>query len=480
MAAIQAVMPPGTTIADPETLNRKYLFEVNKALGNYDDAEQYGRLLQKKGWEYGYPNFGAPYVKPPANHPYAPQLARYGIPSAADVQGMRAQAQARWQRNAAKLGLDPDDPRNMPAQPPAPPDYRAPIFRAIDQGTSDIVSGAADWAARNLRGLGNTINAAVPPQMLQSPWQQELGPEGVASMGKGYEGPSLGQPFRLAGERVAKTSAEHSARGLEPGFLKDALHTVGATVPALLLRHPALIGFSGALESMADDPDVQRAVIEGVKSGAAVALMGGAANLIGETGMGALPRFLARASANVVIPAIMNGRVPTLQDLAFATGFALMHGGPRDEQAIRQRAAKLQEVSTDPERHPDIQQSLQDIANGKFDQSPGAPIASDYAEQRPGEAAQEVPAPPRPASPDPLGSRIPEIDRELEAVDPHSERAGRLLATRQSLGPQVGAASGQTRDLAQADFEADNIGSSRRDAGGIVWRRGSPRLGPRT
>jgi hypothetical protein len=101
--AIQAVVPPGTTIADPETLNQKYLFEVNKALGNYDAAEQYGRLLQKKGWEYGYPNFGAPYVKPPASHPYAPQLARYGIPSAADVQGMRAQAQARWERNAAKL-----------------------------------------------------------------------------------------------------------------------------------------------------------------------------------------------------------------------------------------------------------------------------------------------------------------------------------------------------------------------------------------
>jgi hypothetical protein len=35
-------------------LNQKYLFEVNKALDNYDAAEQYGRLLQMKGWEYGY------------------------------------------------------------------------------------------------------------------------------------------------------------------------------------------------------------------------------------------------------------------------------------------------------------------------------------------------------------------------------------------------------------------------------------------
>ena len=48
---------------------KRSLFEGNKALGNYDAAEQYGRLLQNKGWEYGYPNFGAPYVKPPTNHP---------------------------------------------------------------------------------------------------------------------------------------------------------------------------------------------------------------------------------------------------------------------------------------------------------------------------------------------------------------------------------------------------------------------------
>jgi len=50
--AIQAVLPPGTRIANPETLNLKYLFEVNKALGNTEAAEQYGRLLQKKGWEF--------------------------------------------------------------------------------------------------------------------------------------------------------------------------------------------------------------------------------------------------------------------------------------------------------------------------------------------------------------------------------------------------------------------------------------------
>src|SRR5262249_1170170 len=62
-----------------------------------------------------------------------------------------------------------------------------------------------------------------------------------------------------------------------------------------------------------------------------------------------------------------NARVPTLQDLAFGAGFALMHGGPHDEQTTIQRAAKLEEMATHPELHPDVVQSLRDIADGKFD-----------------------------------------------------------------------------------------------------------------
>jgi hypothetical protein len=153
--------------------------------------------------------------------------------------------------------------------------------------------------------------------------------------------------------------------------------------------------------------------------------------------MGALPKFLARASANVVIPAIMNGRVPTLQDLAFATGFALMHGGPQDEQTIRQRAAKLAEVATDPERHPDIQQSLQDIAEGKFDAPPPPPVEADPVGPAAGSGEVEE-APPPSAPVDPIASRIAEVDRELETVDPQSDRAGRLLDTRQTLARQRG------------------------------------------
>jgi hypothetical protein len=374
--AIQTVLPLGTSIADPETLNQKYLFEVNKALGNYDAAEQYGWLLQKKGWEYGYPAFGAPYVKPPANHPYAAQLAGYGIPSAGDVQSMRARAQANWERNASKLGLDPDDPLNIPNMPPATgSDFAEGVRSALDASSggllgrplTDIVAGTTGAVGRLLKGVGNTINAAVPPQMLQSPWQQELGPEGLASIGKEYEGPSLGQPFRETGKAVGSAAVEMSKRGLDPGLPKDILQTIGATIPALVLRHPALIGLSPGLESMADNPDVQRAVIEGVKAGAAVGLMSGAANLIDETAMGALPKFAARAGANVAIPAVMGGRAPTLPDLAFGAGYALMHGGQHDEQTIRDRAARIQEVATHPELHPDVGQSFRDIADGKFD-----------------------------------------------------------------------------------------------------------------
>ncbi|HWW94295.1 MAG TPA: hypothetical protein VN375_13085, partial [Vicinamibacteria bacterium] len=284
------------------------------------------------------------------------------------------------------------------------------------------------------------INAAIPPQMFQSPWQQQLGPHGWASIGKEYDGPSLGQPFREAGKSVAKTSAEFSARGLDPGFLKDVLHTVGATIPMLVLRHPALIGLSAGLESMADNPDVERAVIEGVKSGAAVGLMGGAANIINETGMGALPKFAARASANVAIPAVVSGRAPTLQDLAFGAGYALMHGGPHDEQTIRQRAAKIQEVATHPDLHPDVGQSFRDIADGKFDASPPPPAAADTAGPGTASSAEEAQVVSPPATADPIASRIAEVDRELETVDPNSERAGRLLDTRQTLARQRGAA----------------------------------------
>jgi hypothetical protein len=128
-------------------------------------------------------------------------------------------------------------------------------------------------------------------------------------------------------------------------------------------------------------------------------------------------------------------------------------GGPQDEQTIRQRAAKLAEVATDPELHPDIQQSLQDIADGKFDAPPPPPpSAADPVGPAAGSAeVEQAAAPAAPA--DPIASRIAEVDGELGTVDPNSEQARRLLDTRQTLARQWDA-EGSTRGLGGDTSEA--------------------------
>jgi hypothetical protein len=439
-----AVQRPTTARMEPwELTDAKRLadlFETAKRRGDFTAMKSLGQYLKDRyNYEYDLGADGWPYIKSPAGD-IIPVSARE--PSQGTQQFIENQiAQAQQERAAREFQAH--DTRSAPRRflESAGRDTAGAIF-AAEEGLGRLAedeiakfqskpSGPGFYAAPT--NIGTYFRARGEQKGEEIQRQQAVEGQDVASQAGAF----IGRAARTVGAGViggpggvaALDSLEQYGRGATPGqALKTGLESylgmelggkLGAEFAARL-ANPFAKTMGGAIGA-------GRAASLGEYVGRA----GGYA--AGPQTVRTITSGLTTGQADVPDTP---GKVAL--DLIQALGFALIGGKLKAEDA-----ATIRGIANSPEVEPDAAQALRNIAAGSGFKgseevrvgSPAGPQATPPNAAAAGEQLQ----PPPPPTADPIASRIAEVDRELETVDPNSERAGRLLATRQSLARQRGA-----------------------------------------
>jgi hypothetical protein len=439
-----AVQRPTTARMEPwELTDAKRLadlFETAKRRGDFTAMKSLGQYLKDRyNYEYDLGADGWPYIKSPAGD-IIPVSARE--PSQGTQQFIENQiAQAQQERAAREFQAH--DTRGAPRRflESAGRDTAGAIFAAeagLGRLAEDEIakfqskpSGPGFYAAPT--NIGTYFRARGEQKGQEIQQQQAVESQDLASQAGAFIGRAartvgagaIGGPGGVA----ALDSLEQYGRGATPGqALKTGLESylgmelggkLGAEFAARL-ANPFAKTLGGAIGA-------GRAASLGEYVGRA----GGYA--AGPQTVQTITSGLTTGQADVPDSP---GKVAL--DLVQALGFALIGGKVKAEDA-----ATIRGIANSPEVDPDAAQALRDIAAGSgFKGSEEVRVGSPAGPQgklRSAGATEEQLQPPPPPTADPIASRIAEVDRELETVDPNSERAGRLLDTRQTLARQRGA-----------------------------------------